>query len=113
MGRQHATANSRAFRSVSRPRSRRRASIACGSVLVSHSRSSTTSLLGAEQVDAPAAAVVGARIAEVGKQFGVGPRLFKSVRQDAEALWVEVARGEQAVLVGVLGQPPHDAVVPG
>src|SRR5262249_53095609 len=105
--RPQATANSRAFRSVSWPLSRRKVSIACGSVDENQSASVTTepSLPARQEVDAPAAAVVRPRPPQVAHQFGVGPSLLKGVRQDRKPLRVQRAGGHNPLVVGCLGEP--------
>jgi hypothetical protein len=49
----------------------------------------------------------------VGYQVGIGPGFFKGIAQHRQPLRVQLARGEQAVLVGLLRKTLDEAVVPG
>src|SRR4051794_25340686 len=57
---------------------------------------------------------VGAWVAEVTQDFGVGAAgVEEGISEHGEAVRVEGAGGQDPVLVGVLGQPLHSASAPG
>src|SRR5262245_52015029 len=94
--RQHATANSRNFRSLALPRTN--SNIGVGSVQASHSASVMASLLPEQKVYDPATPDVRPRTPTVVEDVGVGAaRCFEGVGQDVQAV-------EGPVVVDALGQ---------
>src|ERR1700733_10804004 len=106
MRRQHATANSRNFRSLAFPR--RNSSITVGSVQASHSASVMDSLLNQEQVHYPTTTNMRTRLSQMVQDVGVvAARLFQSIRKDSESCGVKFARGQRALLISGCGQGGH------
>src|SRR5262249_39759420 len=71
-------------------------------------------LLAEDEVNGPAAADVGAWVAEVGQDlFAVAAGVEQGVGQEGETGVVQRAFGHLALFVDALGQPAHRATVPG